>query len=662
MATVDLGKIKFTWKGAFATSTTYEADDVVSSGGSSWIYVNATPKTGTNAGTPATSNSSHWNLMADGATPLTTAGDVMSHSGSSTTRVPIGASGSVLTAGSNSVSWIPSEGYTGHKVLLKNYGSTPANHNASNTYGADGKYPWLANYAQGWIPECGTPNPSMSPVMQNDVGIQNNGYRMITYLNQNHELMTVGDDDYFWMGTSSAQKHSLSVCMNFSQEFGGMADGDYPVRHWISYNSIYLLTAQGDLFCAGYNGYGQLGVGGTVDRYTFVKISTLGQGATHGGVSCKIAGFHLSNQTDSSAYNYTSCYAIDTSGRLFVWGYNLSGKLGIGNATNQSLPVLASGVSNVVSVTAGHGHALAVTTAGDLFYTGADTNGVAKGTAVTSWTDTSENNVYQVLCADGYYGGSNRQASNYYLNTSGEMYAIGLNGNGQLGIGSTATTSAYTRVGGSLTFSSFYVCGDPVYGHISAIGGTPSSPNYDYYNWGYNVSGHLGQGNVTALTTPTQPQTTTLYTTTTASTSSNTAPTTTAVSFPVNDIYRVYPQSTGNGTTSAGMYLIDNKGRLWGAGYGNDFDLFQNITASAVSSNFYLDPSPMNTTQTIGSYHWAGKTEIEIDYMWSTGNRSEGLRLMVTTDGRIWGKGYNGQGQLSDGALSYYGQWQQITP
>ena len=52
MATLDIGKLKFTFKGAFATSTTYEKDDVVSFGGSSWIYVNATSKTGTAAGNP----------------------------------------------------------------------------------------------------------------------------------------------------------------------------------------------------------------------------------------------------------------------------------------------------------------------------------------------------------------------------------------------------------------------------------------------------------------------------------------------------------------------------------------------------------------------------------------------------------------------------------
>ena len=51
MATIDVGKLKFTFKGAFATGTTYEKDDVVSFGGSSWIYVNATSKTGSAAGT-----------------------------------------------------------------------------------------------------------------------------------------------------------------------------------------------------------------------------------------------------------------------------------------------------------------------------------------------------------------------------------------------------------------------------------------------------------------------------------------------------------------------------------------------------------------------------------------------------------------------------------
>ena len=37
MATVDLGKIRFNWTGAYNNSTAYVANDVVSSGGNSYV-------------------------------------------------------------------------------------------------------------------------------------------------------------------------------------------------------------------------------------------------------------------------------------------------------------------------------------------------------------------------------------------------------------------------------------------------------------------------------------------------------------------------------------------------------------------------------------------------------------------------------------------------
>ena len=102
MATIDVGKIKFVWKGAYSASTTYSADDVVSYQGSSWVYVNATAASGQ---TPA--QNAYWNVMADGANPMTTAGDMIFGGSSGTaTRLPIGASGSVLKATSGTaVGW-----------------------------------------------------------------------------------------------------------------------------------------------------------------------------------------------------------------------------------------------------------------------------------------------------------------------------------------------------------------------------------------------------------------------------------------------------------------------------------------------------------------------------------------------------------------------------
>ena len=39
MATIDLGKIKMVWRGAYNNATAYTPDDVVSSGGSSYICI-----------------------------------------------------------------------------------------------------------------------------------------------------------------------------------------------------------------------------------------------------------------------------------------------------------------------------------------------------------------------------------------------------------------------------------------------------------------------------------------------------------------------------------------------------------------------------------------------------------------------------------------------
>ena len=114
---------------------------------------------------------------------------------------------------------------------------------------------------------------------------------------------------------------------------------------------------------------------------------------------------------------------------------------------------------------------------------------------------------------------------------------------------------------GSLTFDSFYAAGNSYYVMVAALGGTPSNSNDDYYNWGANQGGGLGR-NATALSTPTQPQTTSLFTHTVTSTSSNTAPTKTDVAFPVNDIHHVYPIQGAVGYSGYRMIVEDQYGSM----------------------------------------------------------------------------------------------------
>ena len=91
---IDLGKIKFKWKGDYNALTDYKADDVVSYQQSSWVC------TADSTGNAPSSSSSYWDLMAEGAnlsTTLTTQGDLLTRDGSGLARVGIGTNGQGLT-------------------------------------------------------------------------------------------------------------------------------------------------------------------------------------------------------------------------------------------------------------------------------------------------------------------------------------------------------------------------------------------------------------------------------------------------------------------------------------------------------------------------------------------------------------------------------------
>ena len=97
---VNLGAIRFNWKGAYAGGTAYVADDVVSSGGSSYICILAS--TGN-----AVSNATYWSQMSAAGTDgtdltstLTTQGDVLYRDGSGLQRLAKGTAAQVLSVNS----------------------------------------------------------------------------------------------------------------------------------------------------------------------------------------------------------------------------------------------------------------------------------------------------------------------------------------------------------------------------------------------------------------------------------------------------------------------------------------------------------------------------------------------------------------------------------
>ena len=104
MATIDLGKIKFNWRGTYAGGTAYVPDDVVyyidGSVGSSYMCVaNTTGNAPSSGGTLHAS----WEYLAKGqaTSPTTTQGDLIVRGASADERLAIGAAGKSLKVNSS---------------------------------------------------------------------------------------------------------------------------------------------------------------------------------------------------------------------------------------------------------------------------------------------------------------------------------------------------------------------------------------------------------------------------------------------------------------------------------------------------------------------------------------------------------------------------------
>ena len=148
MATINLGAIKFNWKGAYAGGTAYTVDDVVSSGGSSYVCILAS--TGN-----ATSNGTYWELMSsagtngtdgsngtDVGTVITTQGDLLYRDGSGLQRLAKGTASKVLAmnSGATAPEWVTAGGGTVLKVYNKAWVGGSSIGGSSSTWRAVSDY------------------------------------------------------------------------------------------------------------------------------------------------------------------------------------------------------------------------------------------------------------------------------------------------------------------------------------------------------------------------------------------------------------------------------------------------------------------------------------------------------------------------------------------
>ena len=139
MATINLGRIKPVFQGAYNASTAYVVDDIVTFGGESFICILAS--TGN-----ATSNATYWSKIAkkgDDVSQLTTHGDFLFRDASGDQRLAKGTDGQFLKIGANDPVWadVPAGSPTGgnsgaNKIFWENEQTVTHDYTITNNYNA----------------------------------------------------------------------------------------------------------------------------------------------------------------------------------------------------------------------------------------------------------------------------------------------------------------------------------------------------------------------------------------------------------------------------------------------------------------------------------------------------------------------------------------------
>jgi Regulator of chromosome condensation (RCC1) repeat len=229
------------------------------------------------------------------------------------------------------------------------------------------------------------------------------------------------------------------------------------------YANTMVLFDNGEIHRAGYNAQGQNGIGSTTNWNFFVQC---GYGNINRTGSTTVLrskkAIRIAMSSDGTTRT-ASCYALirnsDDTRELYAWGYNGYGQLGQGNTSDLSVPTLVS------------------------------------------FDQTTNGKIVEIWATGGNY------AQMFFLTAQGKMYAMGYNGNSNLGVGDATNRSSPTLVKAWGATSTTFVK------KFNTGGGCNSGSTASYlvvrgdntlWTWGYNGQGQLAHGHTYNCGIPTQ--------------------------------------------------------------------------------------------------------------------------------------------------------------
>ena len=190
------------------------------------------------------------------------------------------------------------------------------------------------------------------------------------------------------------------------------------------------------------------------------------------------------SQAAASAY---SAGAIDMDGKLWMWGNNYNGELGLGDQDNRSSPVQV-GSDNWDMIAPGYLYTMAIKSDGSLWGWGYNADGQL-GTNNTVYYSSP----VQIGSASDWKFIATCNQHSAALKNDGSLFIWGSNGNGQLGQGDTNDTSSPVQVVGNWEDVS---CGDYHTVGLRSDG--------TVWCWGYNYYGQLGDNTNNDKSSPVQ--------------------------------------------------------------------------------------------------------------------------------------------------------------
>lgn len=231
--------------------------------------------------------------------------------------------------------------------------------------------------------------------------------------------------------------------------------------------------SDGTLWCRGFNGSGQLGVGDTTRRLAPAYVKTLLSGINGVGLSVGL--------------DHTCITDLD----LWCWGGNAYGQLGLGDTSTRLTPVEIQSNSQWTSnVSGGKGHTCARQPS-FLYCWGNNSHGQL------GLGHTDERHVPTNVPAGtggGWTGVSVGSLQTCAKRGDGTLWCWGNNFSGQLGLGDKVNRHSPTKVGTAATWQT-----------VSAGTNHACAPRTDgtLWCWGRNFDGQLGLGDTTERLTPT---------------------------------------------------------------------------------------------------------------------------------------------------------------